>query len=131
MEQKIELKPCPFKSIPNFEGTYWITKNGDVINADGVTLKPYDNGYGYFMVDLKKNGKRKHARIHRLVAEAFIPNPDNLPEVNHKDENTHNNSFKNLEWCTSSCNKTYGLPIALNMRAGELFLFFAVINAEK
>lgn len=55
MEQKTELKPCPFKSIPNFEGIYWITKNGDVINADGVTLKPYDNGYGYFMVDLKKN----------------------------------------------------------------------------
>ena len=103
-----ELKPCPFKPIPNFEGIYWITKSGNVINADGMALKPYDNGYGYLMVDLKRNGKRKHARIHRLVAEAFIPNPYNLPEVNHKDENKHNNSFKNLEWCTSSYNKTYG-----------------------
>ena len=103
-----ELKPCPFKPIPNYEGIYWITKNGDVINANGKILKPYDNGYGYLMVDLKSNGIRKHARIHRLVAEAFIPNPNNLPEVNHKDEDSHNNFFSNLEWCTSSYNKTYG-----------------------
>lgn len=104
----IELKPCPFKAISGFEGLYWVTKNGDIINADGKTLKPYDNGYGYLMVDLKRNGVRKHARIHRIVAEAFIPNPNNLPEVNHKDENTHNNAANNLEWCTSSYNKTYG-----------------------
>lgn len=104
----IELKPCPFLAIPGFEGLYWVTKNGDIVNADGKILKPYDNGYGYLMVDLKKNGTRKHARIHRLVAEAFVPNPNNLPEVNHKDENPHNNAANNLEWCTSSYNKTYG-----------------------
>ena len=103
-----KLKPCPFASIPNYEGIYWITKNGDVLNANGKILKPYDNGYGYLMVDLQNNGKRKHARIHRLVAEAFIPYPENLPEVNHKDENSHNNAVGNLEWCTSSYNKTYG-----------------------
>ena len=114
-----ELKPCPFKPIPNFEGIYWITKSGNVINADGMALKPYDNGYGYLMVDLKRNGKRKHARIHRLVAEAFIPNPYNLPEVNHKDENKHNNSFKNLEWCTNLENMRHSIETGLRTVKGE------------
>lgn len=103
-----KLKPCPFKSICGYEGIYWITKSGHVINSNGKMLKSYDNGYGYLIVDLKANGKRKHKKIHRLVAEAFIPNPDNLPEVNHKDENKYNNSVDNLEWCNSSYNKTYG-----------------------
>ena len=106
--RETKLKPCPFKSICGYEGIYWITKFGYVINSNGKILKPYDNGYGYLVVDLKANGKRKHKKIHRLVAEAFIPNPDNLPEVNHKDENKYNNSVDNLEWCNSSYNKTYG-----------------------
>lgn len=105
---KEKLKPCPFKPVHGYEGTYWVTKDGNVINSNGKILKPYDNGYGYLIVDLNVNGKRQHKKIHRLVAEAFIPNPTNLPEVNHKDENKHNNSVKNLEWCDSSYNKTYG-----------------------
>lgn len=60
-----------------------------------------------------KNGKRIHKRIHRLVAETFIPNPSNLPQVNHKDENKMNNSVENLEWCDNKYNSTYsmGKPI--------------------
>ena len=71
-------------------------------------MKPYDNGYGYLIVELRQRGKKKHKRVHRLVAEAFIANPSLLPEVNHKDENKHNNIVTNLEWCTSSYNKRYG-----------------------
>jgi len=63
---------------------------------------------GYKFVILIVNNNRKTAYIHRLVAEAFIPNPENLPEVNHKDEDKSNNSIENLEWCTVAYNNTYG-----------------------
>lgn len=64
---------------------------------------------GYLVVDLyDENGKRKNFQVHRLVATAFIPNPQNLPYVNHKDENKLNNCVNNLEWCTASYNLTYG-----------------------
>lgn len=56
---------------------------------------------------MSKEGKTKSIRIHRLVAKAFIPNPDNLPEVNHKDENKLNNNASNLEWCDRQYNNTY------------------------
>ena len=65
---------------------------------------------GYLQVELRDDyGKRKIKKVHRLVAETFIPNPDNLPEVNHKDENKQNPSVSNLEWCTSKYNSNYGI----------------------
>ena len=63
---------------------------------------------GYFLVDLYKNNKRHQRLVHRLVSEAFIKNPDNLPCVNHKDENKANNRLDNLEWCTQKYNMNYG-----------------------
>ena len=71
-------------------------------------LKPYKNHYGYLMVDLRHHGTRKIISVHRLVALAFISNPDNLPEVNHKDENKENNYVDNLEWCDTKYNCNYG-----------------------
>ncbi len=71
-------------------------------------LNPYFNTKKYLFVDLKKGGKRKTQQVHRLVAKAFIPNPDDLPQVNHKDENKQNNCANNLEWCTNQYNSTYG-----------------------
>jgi group I intron endonuclease len=65
---------------------------------------------------LSKNGKGKNYKVHRLVAMAFIPNPDNLPIINHKDENPSNNNVNNLEWCTYEYNNNYGTK---NKRAGE------------
>ena len=62
---------------------------------------------GYLQVQLCKNGKIKTFKVHRLVAQAFIPNPDNLPQVNHKDENKENNIVSNLEWCTQQYNSEY------------------------
>lgn len=70
-------------------------------------LNPGINKYGYINVNLCKNGEAKNHKVHRLVAQAFIPNPSNYPEVNHKDENKQNNCVDNLEWCTSQYNHDY------------------------
>ena len=66
----------------------------------GKILTPIDNGRGYMKVELKHNGKKRKAYVHRLVAEAFIENPNNKPFVNHIDNNPSNNFVDNLEWCT-------------------------------
>lgn len=71
-------------------------------------LRPYNDGYGYLKIDIRENGVRKTYRIHRLVAYAFIPNIDQLPEINHRDEDKHNNVVTNLEWCTREYNINYG-----------------------
>lgn len=70
-------------------------------------LSTEETSKGYLRVYLSKNGKRKHHKVHRLVARAFIPNPDNKPQVNHIDGNKHNNSITNLEWVTDEENKLH------------------------
>ena len=72
-----------------------------------IILSPKNNGKGYFMVCLYKNKTHKYYLIHRLVALTFISNPDNLPCVNHKDEDKSNNRVDNLEWCTVKYNSNY------------------------
>lgn len=95
-----------FKKIKNYEN-YSINEKGEIIN--NLTNKKLkgsfgENGYHYFR--LSKNGKKKMFYGHRLVAEAFIPNPNNLPVVNHIDGNKMNNNVENLEWTTYSDNTT-------------------------
>ena len=91
--------------------TYRKGKNGSIRFCKGKILKPGTTKNGYLLVGLYKNGKVKFHLIHRLVAEAFIPNPNNLPEVNHKDENKLNNNAENLEWCDRLYNARYGTGI--------------------
>lgn len=95
-----------WKEIQGYEGLYAVSSKGRVKNIDtGKVLKNNINNHGYVRIGLYNgDGKRKWIRIHRLVAEAFIPNPDNLPQVNHKDENKTNNNVENLEWCLASKN---------------------------
>ena len=71
-------------------------------------LKPKRSQTGYLFVHLSKDGHAHPYRIHRMVAEAFIPNPDGLPTINHKDENKENNHVDNLEWCSIAYNNDYG-----------------------
>ena len=98
-----------YKDIPGYEGLYQVSNLGNVYGVKRKhQIAKNDNGNGYLYVRLSKNGKVKNHYIHRLVAIAFIPNPTNLPEVNHKDENKQNNTVENLEWCDDIYNTNYG-----------------------
>lgn len=100
-----------WKDIENYEGLYQVSNLGNV-----KSLKTNKNLYysrstrtkNYLKVILVKNGTRKSYYIHRLVADAFIPNFENKPIVNHKDYNPMNNKVDNLEWCTYKENNNYG-----------------------
>lgn len=109
------------KLITNFEN-YSITLDGRVINnATKKCKKPTDNhtGNGYLYVDLYKDGKRHRKYVHRIVAEAYIPNPLNLPFVNHIDGNPKNNNYKNLEWCTPKQNVEHASKVLGAMKQYE------------
>ena len=97
-----------FKDIKGYEGLYQISNIGTIKSARGF-LTPTDNGNGYLIVGLSKGGKRKNFYIHRLVAEAFIDNPNNKTVVNHKDYNKKNNNANNLEWLTQKENIAYSV----------------------
>ena len=79
---------------------------GRIIKPNNTSIKDSSNGYLKGVV-LSKDGSKKGFLVHRLVAEAFIPNPDNLPEVNHKDRDRSNNKVANLEWISSEDNKAH------------------------
>ena len=101
-----------FSDIQGYEGLYKINRSGEVLSVrSGKLLKAGKNKQGYMNVVLTKDGKAKTHKVHRLVALAFIPNPNNYPLINHKDENKTNNRVKNLEWCTSKYNLNYGSAI--------------------
>lgn len=94
--------------IKNFDN-YQVTDDGRVWSKKSNRwLKPIKSQDGYLRVKLCfGNGKYINVAVHRIVAKAFIPNPMNLPQINHKDENKANNSVENLEWCDSQYNNTY------------------------
>lgn len=101
-----------WKDIKGYEKLYQISNLGRVKSLPKFyqgekILKSRKDRYGYLYVGVIKNKIKKYLKIHRLVAEAFILNPNNYPAVNHKDENKLNNKIKNLEWCTAEYNNTY------------------------
>ena len=111
-----------WKDIPEYEGLYQASTLGRIRSVDrlilsrggffkhlkGVILIQTTAGRGYASVMLSKNGLTKRWNVHRLIALTFIPNPNNYPEINHKDENKTNNIWTNLEWCDSKYNANYG-----------------------
>lgn len=88
---------------------YAVDAQGNVYNIKRGKLKTQQTYHGYKYVQLHKDGKTRVVQVHRLVAMAFIPNPENLPCVNHKDEDRANNNVENLEWCTHAYNNHYGV----------------------
>lgn len=103
-----------WKDIQGYEGLYMISNYGNVKSLGNnksrkeKILNPRTNTKGYKQIALCKNNKRKYYSIHKLVALHFIPNPNNLSEINHKDENKNNNSIENLEYCDHKYNMNYG-----------------------
>ena len=100
----------PIRNYPNYE----VSSNGEVrstnYNHTGVCkiLKPSISSNGYYAVIMVKEGRRFYRAVHRLVAEAFLPNTNNLPYINHRDENKLNNKASNLEFCTAKYKIRYG-----------------------
>ena len=110
-----------WKDVVGYEGYYQVSNEGNVRSVDrfvkcsnsirrykGRLLAGCFDNHGYYRVLLSVAGKHKSCQVHRMVAKAFIENKDNLPEVNHKDENPENNCVDNLEWCSKIYNLEYG-----------------------
>lgn len=110
-----------WRDIKGYEGFYQVSNLGRVKSLERkvrsqygfrtipeIIRKPNKNLFGYLMLLLSKKGVNKPYTIHRLVAETFIPNPDNLPQINHKNEIKTDNRVENLEWCSSQYNNNYG-----------------------
>lgn len=107
-----------WKPIKGYENLYWISNEGRVWRPShvdtigrtkkGRVLRASVSRNGYEKVGLTKDGAKTTKLVHRLVGEAFLENPENLPMINHKDENKRNNNVENLEWCDSTYNNNYG-----------------------
>lgn len=115
-----------WENIKGFEGVYQVSNLGNIKSLDrivekkiggkkvyqhlkGNILRQKENHQNHYLyVELCKNGIQKTFSVHRLVAKTFLPNQKNLPFINHKDENRHNNNVNNLEWCTAKYNHDYG-----------------------
>lgn len=104
--------------IKDFDG-YFVDRNGLIYSnkknggyeRDITPLKLKEDNDGYLEVGIYKNGKRYFRRVHRLVAQTFIPNPNHLPQINHKDGNIKNNCVENLEWCTCQDNLLHSFRV--------------------
>lgn len=126
-----------WKDIKCFEGWYQVSDLGNVRSVDriieqwsmyghyikrrikGRLIVPTDNGNGYMIVCLRKNQRKENHYVHRLVAEAFLPNPNALPAVNHIDYNRSNNIASNLEWTTNLENTRYSIPRMQKIKASS------------
>lgn len=141
-----------WKDVLGYEGQYQVSNIGNVYSVErrdsrgnkcgGFTLKPAITSVGYLQVKLHKNGVGEHKYVHRVVAEAFVPNQNNYLEINHKDENKANNHVENLEWCTREYNMNYGERTekvsqklskkvrAVNVETGEVVIFSSTVEAR-
>ena len=145
-----------WKDIEGYEGLYQVSNLGRVRSLDrvdskgrhkcGQIMKLSLNEKGYVKITLWKNGKKKDYKVHRLVAEAFLPNPNNLPQVNHKDEIKSNNMIwvnedgsidynkSNLEWCDNKYNINYSwsIPVySVNLNTGEYRKYPSLTDAAE
>lgn len=108
------------RDIPGYEGLYTVTSCGKIWSCRRhIFMKTRVNRGGYEIVNLHKDGVQTTHTVHQLVALAYLPNPDNLPQVNHKDEVKTHNYINNLEWCDCKYNNNYGSRANGGRRAGK------------
>ena len=120
--------PGEWRNIPSCDERYYVSSDGRVLGANGL-LKPVRSKDGYLRCNIAQDGKFRLWLVHRLVAEAFIPNPDNKPEVNHIDGDKANNNVSNLEWVTREENirhahkvlRKMGDKPVLNADTGDIY----------
>lgn len=96
-----------WRDVPGYEGRYQVSDMGRMRGRHQAILRPFRNHNGYLIATLLCNGEKRRTGVHRLVAQAFIPNPDGKPQINHKDGNKENNAPTNLEWVTCSENNLH------------------------
>ena len=142
-----------WKDVAGYEGVYQVSNKGNVRSVarkdsigrkcGGRMLKPGYDKDGYLRVNIYKNGKQKTRFIHRLVAGAFVPNPNGYSEINHRDENKVNNYANNLEWCTREYNNNHGTRSerssqarskkvkAINIETNEVITFNSTVEAGR
>lgn len=109
MSKPLEFNMEIWKDVVGYEGLYKISNTGKVLNVKRNKLRSLiKDKDGYYQLGLSKNDVRTYHKVHRLVAIAFLENPNNLPVVNHKNEVKQDNRVENLEWCTQAYNNTYG-----------------------
>ena len=129
-----------WRDIQGFEGKYQVSNKGRVKSLNyhrtgkEEILKAGNSGNGYLYVSLTKDGKVKQCRINRLVAQAFLENPDNLPEVNHKNKDKNDNCVDNLEWCSRQYNVEYSKAkavIGINKISGLILEFPSTREASR
>lgn len=140
-----------WRDVVGYEGLYKVSNKGNIYSVErrdtigrkcgGRIMQPVCNSYGYPHLNLYKNGVMKQKKVHRLVLEAFVPNPNNYPEVNHRDEDKANNNVENLEWCTRKYNNNHGKRTekasqklfkkvkAIHVETGEVLKFSSVKEA--
>jgi len=102
-------------------GRYRVSNLGRVKNGHGTVLSHHMHKKGYVMIAMIKEGKEKRVQIHRIVANAFIPNPDQLPQVNHINGNKSDNRVSNLQWCTNAQNMAHANLNGLRPNYKEIF----------
>ena len=140
-----------WKDVVGYEGLYKVSNRGNIYSVErkgangrkfgGMMLKPTHQSHGYLHIGLSKDGTYKKKLVHRLVLESFVPNPNGLPEVNHRDEDKKNNYVENLEWCDTRYNLNYGTARkraaqktskkvrAVNVETGEVITFNSTVEA--
>lgn len=112
---KITPDDIRMKDIPGYEGLYAATSCGKIWDYKNKKFLPqWSNGTPYLLVTLRKDGVKKNMRVHRLVAMTYLPNPDNLPQVEHKNQNPKDNYLNNLRWSdhiVNSCNRKGNIAV--------------------
>lgn len=118
-----------WKRVVGYEELYEVSSDGQIRTIASQRLRKFKKDkYGYLQVGLSRNGELKFKTVHRVVAEAFIENPNSLPCINHKDEDKEDNNVENLEWCSVEYNANYGTR---NKRISRPVIGTVIATGEK